>query len=729
MHNLESISFADSNIRASHLAALSEAGKGRIKRLSLHRCFCLPAGVLHTIAKTFPELRELRVSSLTLSEASLTTAEEGAMAGRPRTAAARLPHFSSLRHLAMINCKVDASGRPVATAAALLAAAPDLETLSLAGLECEPDAFYAPLPPPGDEDGPALDDGAPSFGRALWLLECRFADYPTDENAAWAPQARRREAPAEGPGRGGPADAVRHALGIEPPSAAAAAGPASAEAPPGPGTAFGSAAEAFLASVAARLPACSAPVALAAGIDASAGLAMALSRPAYSRPWRLRQLADVLAFAAAGRSRGAQLTGLVAACKDGDPATVTAELLMGADPLQNSARRTSAAGTACEHGMVRPLCALLGVGEEEAAAMASAAQDEASALLDTAGSAGHGREPETLTDLVDAPAAGPAAAAASGAGVPVAAPPADPTAAAAAVGPSPRGPARLAAAELLARARGQDPVGVLARAQRRARTSLVIQNLRNENPRHIASIRGHPACLAAVLCAERRLAEEVGPDGNGLPHAAVAAATTARAAPVGGPASARAVLESADSAAAAVAAAKRPGGAGAASVASAAGASERGPAASREDVPAAVLRVASTSFNGWTPLHAAGVWGDTTVMRLLLRTGTEDLEAQNRYGQTPLHVAAWSRNAMRACGLLLLAGASPLAMDDGGSLPWREARERGAAADIVEMLRAAAVEAASDEAERAVAERGTAAASPPGKKKRRRKRGPVASRA
>ena len=82
------------------------------------------------------------------------------------------------------------------------------------------------------------------------------------------------------------------------------------------------------------------------------------------------------------------------------------------------------------------------------------------------------------------------------------------------------------------------------------------------------------------------------------------------------------------------------------------------------------------------------------VIKLLIHTGGS-VEAVNRFRQTPLHIAAWSRKGREACAELLRCGANPLARDSAGVLPWQGAESRGIEDDVVELLREAARGAAA----------------------------------
>lgn len=71
-------------------------------------------------------------------------------------------------------------------------------------------------------------------------------------------------------------------------------------------------------------------------------------------------------------------------------------------------------------------------------------------------------------------------------------------------------------------------------------------------------------------------------------------------------------------------------------------------------------------LEGFTPLHSAVVGRHHAVVNLLI--GELDLDAQNRYGQTPLHLAARTSDHLLV-NALLRAGANPNLTDDRGLTP------------------------------------------------------------
>ena len=85
---------------------------------------------------------------------------------------------------------------------------------------------------------------------------------------------------------------------------------------------------------------------------------------------------------------------------------------------------------------------------------------------------------------------------------------------------------------------------------------------------------------------------------------------------------------------------------------------------------------------GWTPLHAAAAAGRVQVCLLLLEAdgdgGGGAVDAVNRFGQTPLHLAAPEPHGAEVCALLLERGAGVDAVNEYGSVPLHRAAYTGA---------------------------------------------------
>ena len=80
--------------------------------------------------------------------------------------------------------------------------------------------------------------------------------------------------------------------------------------------------------------------------------------------------------------------------------------------------------------------------------------------------------------------------------------------------------------------------------------------------------------------------------------------------------------------------------------------------------------------DGWTALHMAATTASPDVIRALLEKKGARVDAKDRYGRTPLHVAVSadrSTDKAEVIGILLKEGADRLAKDNHGSTPLHRA--------------------------------------------------------
>lgn len=801
---LDEATFDECNIRLEQLETLAEAtrgrdGKSRLRRLTLFRCFNLPDQVLHSMARLFPLLQELRMSNLRITEAGLSVSSPATADGRAAVRKMQMPRFPCMLHLSIINSIVVGPAETVFRALDILDACPNLQSLAVGGLQCSPTEFWripdriASMPvgiprvsrarhAPGAISGtPAASEALAGLGRHLWLIECRQAVTMANESMPpsfaaggvvaipGAPSSPEQESPprafAEALQRAQLAAEEASILSLTPTgslsaSDAAAAAPLVRCAPP---TTLpvqlvdsSSSLKRFLGIMAAACRAQRHRMAAkpAVGATAAAAAAAASAEPPAPREevCRWNRVAEealrTLQFASNARTASGFHTAIMQACQVHDTAGVLLELGLGADPRRASARQTLPVSVCCEVGAVSCLCALLGVSDYDATAAAqtalvagvqvhralsAAAPASEAAAAAAAGATGADEPP--VAGLVDLPTAESALQPlmqllaeveppaeqrpASATGAPLA-PPASPAAASAGTG---RGAAWLAVREephqaqqervssgrqalvdlgFLLRVVGVDLEERMALARMRGRQGLLRQNMRAENACHVATIRGHPCCVAAVLLAEEEefpaaAASEAGASAECLAAAAPAAEAPACARPVQAMASGPVPTVSADD--------SEP----------------------RLKLPrgrlSEVRARASTASAGWTALHAASVWGDVAVTQLLLAAGHSVAET-NRFGMTPLHSAAWSRQRL-CCASLLHAGANPLAEADNGNLPWYDAQQRGAGADVVAMLAQAAAAAATTPEAATLAGAGTSAVKRKGGRRRHKSKAPT----
>ena len=69
----------------------------------------------------------------------------------------------------------------------------------------------------------------------------------------------------------------------------------------------------------------------------------------------------------------------------------------------------------------------------------------------------------------------------------------------------------------------------------------------------------------------------------------------------------------------------------------------------------------------------AAAYNENPAILIALLNAGADLNAQNQYGGTPLHVAAGNNENPAVITALLNAGADPAARDDKGRTPWKYA--------------------------------------------------------
>jgi hypothetical protein len=625
--HLDTLVMRDSNINSSLLKSLSAAPVhclrdspfvgSQLRELSLSQCFALPNNVLQLIPELFPNLTHLRLTNVRLDETAMSFAPHGIDTGSAITASRGLRPHAGLRHVSFVNFNIRESASRLFTATSILRAYPNLETLSVAGLEAHTDRFLMPQ----------LSDTAGTVGEHLWMLECRQSPVTIENPALLTGELRTL------------------------------------------GEGVSSWSQLF-----ARWISAGRPILVIEDLDS---LVKAVQVALDERPKEdVRDLMESLTFGAVGRTMDRMNTSLHTAGDNDNPDRVVAELLLGGDPLKGNLHRNFACSKMCDIGKPLSLAALLGID-------ASVVQTFLRSVCEISPS----DAPPSAEPLIVADARWEGEL------------------------PPTRYRSDLAHSFPLTHtiAKGLERAGIchlsrLEQAHFRALRSLSETNLRQENACHIATIKGHAACLAMVL-----LAEEVAffvSQGEGAPGSDRPPLTS--------------LMPESD------AAALLPW---TASIVSPSmrwveALSDRGvvlhPSSLGTLHEERIVR--ATAFQGWSPLHAACMWGNTLVLRLLTTVG-HALEATNRFQQTPLHIAAWSRSGRSACVELLRAGANPLAQDSAGLLPWKSAETRGIGEDVVELLKSAALGACSSEAERRVAEAGAARGSghSPGRRRRHKR--------
>ena len=82
--------------------------------------------------------------------------------------------------------------------------------------------------------------------------------------------------------------------------------------------------------------------------------------------------------------------------------------------------------------------------------------------------------------------------------------------------------------------------------------------------------------------------------------------------------------------------------------------------------------------NGRTPMHYAAQSASPALVTALAQAGAELNAPDAKGGWTPLHLAAWFSTTPAVVAALLAAGADPAARDKAGKTPWDYARENAA---------------------------------------------------
>ena len=82
--------------------------------------------------------------------------------------------------------------------------------------------------------------------------------------------------------------------------------------------------------------------------------------------------------------------------------------------------------------------------------------------------------------------------------------------------------------------------------------------------------------------------------------------------------------------------------------------------------------------NGRTPMHYAAQSASPALVAALAQAGAELNAPDAKGGWTPLHLAAWFSTTPSVVAALLSAGADPAARDKAGKTPWDYAQENAA---------------------------------------------------
>ena len=82
--------------------------------------------------------------------------------------------------------------------------------------------------------------------------------------------------------------------------------------------------------------------------------------------------------------------------------------------------------------------------------------------------------------------------------------------------------------------------------------------------------------------------------------------------------------------------------------------------------------------NGRTPMHYAAQSASPALVTALAQAGAELNAPDAKGGWTPLHLAAWFSTTPSVVAALLAAGADPAVRDKAGKTPWDYARENAA---------------------------------------------------
>eukprot|EP00743_Colponemidia_sp_Colp-15_P006955 GILK01007506.1.p1 GENE.GILK01007506.1~~GILK01007506.1.p1 ORF type:complete len:695 (+),score=117.29 GILK01007506.1:48-2132(+) len=98
--------------------------------------------------------------------------------------------------------------------------------------------------------------------------------------------------------------------------------------------------------------------------------------------------------------------------------------------------------------------------------------------------------------------------------------------------------------------------------------------------------------------------------------------------------------------------------------------------------------------NGWTPLHFAAEWGESTCAEMLLSRNA-DVDARSNKRRSPLHLAAQENN-VNVANLLVQNGAQLEAQDDEGLTPLMAAARKGKQQAVMCLLHAGAKPNAQD---------------------------------